>query len=136
LTKIPIATLPYTASWVWKPVVFIFLVALAGITFETVFTGPERAVTLRQFQYEEIVRNIDKLKFESEQIESRISDKTLDDRLKQAQANLNSIAAQAVQERDNLSNQLSGVEMDPERQQTLTPESAQLREKFQRRAQT
>jgi hypothetical protein len=109
---------------------FLFLVALAGITFETVFTGPGRAVTLRQFQFEEIVRNVDKLKFDSEQLESRISDRTLDDRLKQALANLNSIAAQAVQERDNLSNQLSDVETDPERQQTLTPESAQLREKI------
>ena len=77
LTKIPIATLLFTASWLWKPVVFLFLLALAGITFETVFMGLERAVTLRQFRYEEIVRKIDALKFENEQITNRLSDTTL-----------------------------------------------------------
>src|SRR5258708_3847351 len=44
LTKIPIATLLFSVSWFWKPLVFIFLLALAGITFETVFMGLERAV--------------------------------------------------------------------------------------------
>ena len=130
LTKIPIATLLYTVSWLWKPVVFVFLVALAGITFETVFMGLERAVTPRQFRYEEIVRHIDALKFESAQIEGRLSDKTLNDRLTQAQANLNSIAAQALQEHDNISNQLSDIEKDLEGQRTLTPESTQLRDKI------
>jgi hypothetical protein len=48
LTKIPIATLLFAVKWVWKPIVFVFLIALAGITFETVFMGLERAVTLRQ----------------------------------------------------------------------------------------
>ena len=103
---------------------------LAGITFETVFMGLERAVTLRQFRYEEIVRHIDALKFEFAQIEKSVSDTTLNDRLKQTHDNLNSIAVQAKQEHDNLSNQLSDAEKDLERQQTLTPESTQLREKI------
>ena len=77
LTKIPIATLLFAVNWFWKPIVFIFLIALAGITFETVFMGLERAVTLRQFRYEEIVRKIDELKFEKEQLSSRITDATL-----------------------------------------------------------
>lgn len=130
LTKIPIATLLYTASWFWKPVVFLFLLALAGITFETVFMGLERAVTLRQFRYDELVRKIDGLKFETQQIESRITDTTLSNRLKQAQENLNSIAAQAEQEHNNLSNQISDLEKDLEGQRALTPESAQLRDKI------
>jgi hypothetical protein len=130
LTKIPIATLLYVVSWLWKPVVFLFLVALAGITFETVFMGLERAVTLRQFRYEEIVRNIDKLKAESDEIESRLSDKTLNDRLTRAQESLNYNTKQAAQEHDSLSNQLSDVEKDLDRQQMLTPESAQLRDKI------
>ena len=47
LTKIPIATLLFSSSWKWKPIVLVFLGALAGITFETVFMGLERAATLR-----------------------------------------------------------------------------------------
>jgi hypothetical protein len=43
LTKIPIATLLHVSSWIWKPIVFSFLVALAGITFETVFMGLEES---------------------------------------------------------------------------------------------
>ena len=62
LTKIPIATLLYVAPWIWKPIVFLFLVALASITFLTVFTGLEKQVTLRQDRYEEIVRQHDKLR--------------------------------------------------------------------------
>jgi hypothetical protein len=128
LTKIPIATLLYIASWFWKPIVFVFLMALAGITFETVFMGLERAVTLRQFRYDEIVRKIDALNFENSQISSRMSDTAAANRLKQAQDNITSIRAQAEQDHNELSNQLSDVERDLEGQRTLTPESAQLRD--------
>ena len=130
LTKIPIATLLYAASWFWKPVVFLFLAALAGITFETVFMGLERAVTLRQFRYDEIVRKIDALKFEDDQISSRISDKALADRLKEAQDNLNSLRAEAEQQHSKLSNELTDVEKELEGQRTLTPESAQVRDRI------
>jgi hypothetical protein len=127
LTKIPIATLLYVLSWIWKPIVFLFLVALAGITFETVFMGLERAVTLRQLHYDELINNIDALKSENERIAIQIADPTLGARLKQAQANLNSIATQAEQEHNNVSDQISDVEKDLEGQRMLTPESAQLR---------
>ncbi|TKB29635.1 MAG: hypothetical protein E5W69_04865, partial [Mesorhizobium sp.] len=51
LTKIPIATLLFGASWFWKPVILAFLLVLAGITFETVLLGLERASTMREVQY-------------------------------------------------------------------------------------
>ena len=55
--------------------------------------------------------------------------------MRQAQENLNSIATQAEQEHNNVSNQLSDVEKDLERQRTLTPESARLRDQIsQKRA--
>ena len=97
LTKIPIATLLFAVNWVWKPIVFLFLIALAGITFETVFMGLERAVTLRQLKYEQITTQIEVLKFEKEQLANRISDSTLVDKLKQAQDNLSGIVLQSDQ---------------------------------------
>ncbi|MER9470309.1 hypothetical protein NKI82_31380 [Mesorhizobium sp. M0482] len=61
LTKIPIATLLFSASWFWKPMILVFLLILASITFETVFMGMERAGALRQLRYEELVNKIDAL---------------------------------------------------------------------------
>jgi hypothetical protein len=132
LTKIPIATLLFAVGWMWKPIVFLFLIALAGITFETVFMGLERAVTLRQFRYEEIVRKIDGFKFEKEQISSRIADPTLNDKLKQAQENLNAIAAQAEIEHRNLESQIAGVEKDIQGQRLLSPDAARTRDELAR----
>jgi hypothetical protein len=54
LTKIPIATLLFSAGWIWKPLLAIALGLLALITFETVFLGLERASTQRQIRYDEI----------------------------------------------------------------------------------
>ena len=64
LTKIPIATLLFSVSWLWKPIVLLFLLLLAGITFETVSFGLERAATLRQLKYEELANKISKLEIE------------------------------------------------------------------------
>ena len=130
LTKIPIATLLFSVNWFWKPIVLIFLIALAGITFETVFMGLERAVTLRQFRYEEIVRKIDEFKSEKDQLSGRMSDSTFEDKLKQAQANLNAIAAQAEQEHKNIELQISEVEKEIQGQRLLSPEAARIRDEL------
>ena len=130
LTKIPIATLLFSVNWFWKPIVLIFLIALAGITFETVFMGLERAVTLRQFRYEEIVRKIDEFKSEKDQLSGRMSDSTFEDKLKQAQANLNAIAAQAEQEHKNMESQISEVEKEIQGQRLLSPEAAKIRDEL------
>jgi hypothetical protein len=54
LIKIPVATLLFSATWGWKPVLAMGLGLMALITFETVFLGLERAAAQRQFKYEEI----------------------------------------------------------------------------------
>ncbi|MFD2649270.1 hypothetical protein ACFSX5_15900 [Devosia albogilva] len=54
LTKIPIATLLFSVSWWWKPIVLMFLVALAAITFETSRCGrsdPGRSGCVGQSTY-------------------------------------------------------------------------------------
>jgi hypothetical protein len=68
LTKIPIATLMFAASWVWKPILLVFLAALAFITFETVFLGLERASSQRGIKYNELQTNIEILATEDAEI--------------------------------------------------------------------
>ncbi len=73
LTKIPIATLLYTtSSWLWKVILCTFLVALAGITFETVFMGLERAATNRQLQIEAFTQQINVLAAEDLMLDSTV----------------------------------------------------------------
>lgn len=71
LTKIPIATLLFAVGWIWKPIVLLFLFALAFITFETVFTGMERATTLRQLKYQRMLEQISSTKVELEALEKQ-----------------------------------------------------------------
>ena len=54
----------------------------------------------------------------------------LDDKLKQAQANLNAIAAQAEQEHKNIESQISGVEKDIQGQRLLSPDAARTRDEL------
>jgi hypothetical protein len=54
LLRVPIATLLFSAGWIWKPLLAIALGLLALITFETVFLGLEGASTQRQVRYDEI----------------------------------------------------------------------------------
>ena len=63
LTKIPIATLLFSVKWIWKPVLLLFLMLLAAITFETVFMGLERATTLRQLKYQGLVEEKRQIEF-------------------------------------------------------------------------
>src|SRR5688500_14220088 len=58
LTKIPIATLMFVASWVWKPLLAVALCGLAMLTFGTVFLGLERAKDLREEEYNEFIQSI------------------------------------------------------------------------------
>ena len=92
--------------------------------------GLERAVTLRQFHYEEILRKLDEKNSQMERLSNRMSDTTWDEKLKQAQANLNSIAAQADQEHKNIAAQILDVENEIQGQRTLTPEAARTRDEL------
>ena len=133
LTKIPIATLLFSASWLWKPIVFIFLVALAGITFETVFMGLERAVTLRQYHYEEIVGKIADLKSQDAQVNDDLANRrnaeaARADRLKEAQEHLTSLSAQADSQHKTILGQIAEAEKNLEGKQILSPDAARIRD--------
>jgi hypothetical protein len=130
LTKIPIATLLFSVRWIWKPFVFLFLIGLAGITFETVFMGLERAVTLRQTRYDEIVQKIDGFKDEVIQLSARVADTTSEEHLKQAKANLIEITAQAAQDRSSVTAAVSDVEKQIRGQKTLSPAASRLRDQI------
>lgn len=126
LTKIPAATLLFTARWRWKPVVFLFLLALAGITFETVFMGLERAATLRQLQYEEVVNEIKRTEAETASLSRRIADLSATDQVKLAQEELNRISEQAGRARNDRRGQLDEVERQFEALRS-SPQAIQLR---------
>jgi len=58
LTKIPLATLLFAAPKLFKPLVILILFGMAFITYETVITGLERAQTIREAAYTEIIQQI------------------------------------------------------------------------------
>ena len=134
LTKIPIATLLFSASWVWKPIVLIFLVGLAGITFETVFMGLERAAKLRQLRYEELVNRIKKNEFERDLIVTRITDAASQDALKDARQNIDQIVQQSDRDRLAIENQIKSVEKDMEGKKIISPAAARARESIAAKA--
>lgn len=112
LTKIPVATLLFSASWKWKPVLFVFLAALAVITFETVFLGLERAATQRQLTYERIVQEMQVLEAKKAGLEDFISRAISSDEIANAQAQLDKLRAQADAEFDRVRREM--VRLDQE----------------------
>ncbi len=130
LTKIPIATLLFSAGWIWKPVLAFFLFLLAAITFETVFMGLERATTLRQLEYQEIVKEGYNLRTELSQIASDIVATESDQSVAKAQANVDEVANLAEDERLTISQQLAAAEKELEGQVVLSPEAAVLRDQL------
>ena len=130
LTKIPVATLLFSVSWLWKPFILIFLLLLAGITFETVFMGLERAATLRQLQYETLRQDIDSLRQEQANLTSSIEEAGKVDSVADAQKTLNDLMAQAAAERTSLEEQVAGVDKEIEGRVTLSPEAARVRDQL------
>ncbi|TJW63640.1 MAG: hypothetical protein E5X43_37230, partial [Mesorhizobium sp.] len=102
LTKIPIATLLFGASWFWKPVILAFLLVLAGITFETVLLGLERASTMREMQYANFANRTKALQQESENLKAAAESlRNTDDEAK-ARSDLAQLSGLADTERDKL----------------------------------
>lgn len=132
LTKIPIATLLFSASWVWKPVLAVFLIALAGITFETVFMGLERSTTLRELQFKEIEKKLGDATREkivlSDEMKNLIGHSALSD----AQNNLEKATKLAEDERRNIESRIAQANKEVENGISLTPEAAQLRDDLAR----
>ncbi len=130
LTKIPIATLLFAASWKWKLILTLFLGLLALITFETVFMGLERAATLRQLQYEEFTKRIAVLSAESSNIDATIERDQKTDEVREAQQNIERISALAAQERQTLQQQIDDADKELKDQIILSPDALRSREKL------
>lgn len=137
LTKIPIATLLYSVSWLWKPVILVFLLLLAGITFETVLLGLERAGTLRELQYEELADGIDSLTRENAKLDAADEFAKQADQAAKARADLEEISALADKARKEIQSRIADVDTELLATTALTPEASrareQVREKEQRR---
>ncbi len=128
LTKIPIATLLFSVSWVWKPIVLVFLIALAAITFETVFMGLERATTLRQLQYQDLREEIAKLAAENQRLRQATADAQATDEVANATEKLTSLSAAAEADRVRLQDQISAIDTQVAGERALPPEAALVRE--------
>lgn len=98
LTKIPVATLLFSVSWRWKPILFMFLGALAIITFETVFLGLERAATQRQLAYERIAQKIEVAQAKKSGLSDYLTRANSSDEVADSQTQLEKLNAQAETE--------------------------------------
>jgi hypothetical protein len=128
LTKIPVATLLYAARWIWKPVLLVFLLALAGITFLTVFQGLENSARFRQYDYDQLKQQIDLLKQDGRALEQAISRAKDDSQIVQAQNNVERISILVEKERTQLLKQIDDVDRELEGQVVLTPAAARARD--------
>lgn len=137
LTKIPIATLLFSVNWLWKPVVLAFLLLLAGITFETVLLGLERAGTLRELRYEELANKIKVLQQEEQKLAAAAEDSRKIDAVAKARADLEEVSALAEKSRKELQVRIDEVDGELQATTVLSPEAArardQLREEQERR---
>ena len=123
LTKIPLATLLFSVAWWWKPLVLLVLIALAGITFETVFMGLERAATLRQLQYEELTKSIAALIVEQDGLRTVSDEAKATDFMQLAQKEYEQVTQMATSERASLQDQIAAVDQELESHRALSPEA-------------
>lgn len=128
LTKIPIATLLFGASWIWKPVILAFLLVLAGITFETVLLGLERASTMREVQYANFANQTKGLQQELENLKAAAESlRNTDDEAK-ARSDLEQLGGLADIERDKLRARITEVDEELQAATTLSPAAARAKE--------
>ncbi len=121
LTKIPIATLLFGASWIWKPVILAFLLVLAGITFETVLLGLERASTMREVQYANFATQTNALKQESANLKTVAEGLRNTDDGAAARRDLEQLSSLADAERDKLRARITEVDELLQAATTLSP---------------
>lgn len=131
LTKIPIATLLFGASWIWKPIILAFLLVLAGITFETVLLGLERASTMREVQYANFANQAKALQQELENLKAAAESlRNTDDEAK-ARGDLEQLSGLADTERDKLRARITEVDEELQAATTLSPAAARAKEYFE-----
>ena len=130
LTKIPIATLLFSVRWIWKPILLLLLLLLALITFETVLMGLERATTLRQLKYQELVKEKERLELRLKNLSGTLQNIEQDNTVQQAQQNIERVNRLAEEERKTVLSQISQVDAELEGQVVLSPEAASVRERI------
>lgn len=136
LTKIPIATLLYAVSWIWKPILLLFLCALALITFETVVMGLERAATLRQKAHDDLVKQIEILRNENTALSATVTRLIETDEVAEAQMGIEQTTSLAINERKELQAQLDGLDKQitaGTASHEIESKTAQLRESEKKR---
>ncbi|RWA62920.1 hypothetical protein [Mesorhizobium sp.] len=127
LTKIPIATLLFGASWYWKPVILAFLLVLAGITFETVLLGLERAGTMREMQYANFANKTKELQLEDENLKAAAEGLRNTDDESKARIDLEQLSGLADAERDKLRARITEVDEELQAATTLSPAAARAK---------
>ncbi|WP_155922489.1 hypothetical protein [Mesorhizobium sp. L103C131B0] len=128
LTKIPIATLLFGASWIWKPVILAFLLVLAGITFETVLLGLERASTMREVQYANFANQTKALQQELDNLKAATESLRNSDDEAKARSDLEQLGGLADTERDKLRARITEVDEELLAATTLSPAAARAKE--------
>lgn len=128
LTKIPAATLLFLADWRWKPIVLVFMVALAGITFETVFMGLERAATLRQLEYENLRQKIDGQRIQLDNLKVEYETKNSVNQVAEAQAMLSDLIERAKTERATIQDDIDQLDKQLDSAVSLSPEATRARD--------
>ncbi|MEM8686763.1 MAG: hypothetical protein AAGF81_05520 [Pseudomonadota bacterium] len=117
LTKIPIATLLFSAPHMYKPVLAVFLLGLAFITFETVFTGLERAFALRQLEYEQLFADLNQKKRELAILEGEVGKLSTTDEVSRAQRQIEELAERRASARKNVIEEIDRIN----KRQTIPP---------------
>ncbi len=125
LTKIPTATLLFASDWKWKPLILIFMLALAGITFETVFMGLERAAALRQLPYEQMREDIDQKRLTLEGLKSALEVSANTNPVADAQNILTDLTERAKQDHATTQDQIDQIDKQLSAAVTLSPAATQ-----------
>ncbi|HEV2557203.1 MAG TPA: hypothetical protein VGU45_01120 [Microvirga sp.] len=126
LIKIPIATLLFSVSWLWKPVLTICLGLLALITFETVFLGLERASTLRGLRYEEIQARRDTTAADLQRVRNAIAQGAQLNHVADTQAEFDRINAMADADTVRKRSEIEQVQSQIDRLRLQNPQVASL----------
>lgn len=109
LTKIPIATLLFVAPIIYKPVVLVALILLALITFETVASGLETALAMRQEKFRGIEQTITEVESKIETLRSTQSSEASEATLLNIQKQIDQLDQARNKEITRFDNQISDI---------------------------
>ena len=131
LTKIPLATLLFSAPLGFKPFVLVALLGMAFITFESVFQGLEQSITIRQLDYQDVVDDLKKVQSDIALIESGDTLDRLSSDKSKLESSIAGLEARLTAVDDQRKNRKSNVLMN-QLPNDLAAELANLRAESQR----